>query len=259
MNLAAFLLVFRVCQALTVHGTVQQLTGLIGSTESLHVPLIVHENCRTKLPSGGVLQNVTLVTLNYSLVDFTYGKNPPEFPQRMENVTSLQALIYNSVQFGGLTFLEDALEKISDRGFDAFVYILSGDESWNSWLALRVWRTKYCPVPTYFLKASDASQNSIFLQNSDGEYVVSDLDFDANAVVSLIRSPAYILGITVPAYILAIVIASISSLKLYRSGFPYNQSNGSLLCCIGSFYSLLMSKVMNYVFGSNIGSSYSNI
>jgi hypothetical protein len=227
--------------SLTVIGLVWGSSGVITNLPSDHASMVLYENCRPKLPPENVIRNVTLVPLNYSLIEFTYGHNPPEFPRRVENGTGLHALVFDAISLKRPNYLEDAIRKVSERGFDALVMTSLGDQTWISWNALRSWRTKDCAVPTYFITSKLKNYSALF-SNADGENAVANLDFESNAVVEFIKTPAYILGVLVPSYIIAVIVGSISVLKLYRSGFPFIRNAASCLCCAGCLSSLIMSK-----------------
>jgi hypothetical protein len=243
LTLLLWLALVGTAQCLTVHSVVQPSTGSIVSFPAGDVSYstLLYENCRLKLPAGGVMRNVTLVSLNYSMVEFTYG-NPPNFPQRIQNGTDLQAIVFDANSLEAPTFYEDAIQSVANRGFDALIIRGTGDETWNSLSALRFWRNRNCAVPTFIMPNQSGNLSLIFHYDDAGDYLVADLDFRANAMVTLINSTAYILGVSIPAYVLAIMIGVISVLKLYRSGFPYIRNTGTYLCCLGCVLCVLICK-----------------
>jgi hypothetical protein len=113
----------------------------------------------------------------------------------------------------------------------------SHDFTYLSYLTLRYYKRSDCPVPFYVITEDKVSQT---LQNFSN--VIVQMDFEDNWVSQFVRTPGYVIGVTIPAYTVSILLFGFSSVKLYHSGFPKIRNTGTALCLLGIFLSILMCK-----------------
>jgi hypothetical protein len=176
-------------QSLTITGT-SSSPNFTGS----YIPTIVEQNCYYQAAAVSTSEFL-LVRLNYSIRNL--GKN--EYPSRVIGVNvSMQALYYDLGEFPvDLAYIEDFYDIVKAHGFDALVIrLVYGDLSFYSWGALRFWKKKDCVTPT-FLILDDAVSNE-FKSNLE---VFSKLDFEDNHAITFIKSPGYIIGVSLPSFL----------------------------------------------------------
>jgi hypothetical protein len=235
MNMIVFTIyllfgVLRDVRAITITGTTSS-----SNVSGTYIPTIIQQNCYDQAIAV-TSSEFLLVHLNYSIVKL----DTIQYPFRVSGANvSLQALYYDLEEFpADLAYIEEFYPSVQDHGFDALVLrVINGDFSFYSWGALRFWKKRDCAVPTFIIL--DDSLTKAMKNNS---LVYAKLDFEENHVITFIKSPAYIIGVTLPSILVAIALFVVSAFKLYRTGFPFIRNTGTLLCLLGVASSIVMCK-----------------
>jgi hypothetical protein len=230
--------------------------SLIASVEGVNVSLfqqpiqittLVQQTCASK---AAVLQgkDVTLVNLNYTVLDFM--KNSNEYPSIDSNSNFSQALFYDVSQHKDfVSYYEDLGDSVALRGFDAIVVRgeVNQDLSYLSWLTLRFYKRKQCSAPVFLIlddRVGQAFQNFSKL--------LVRLDYEENWVSRFVRTPGYIIGVSIPSYTVAILLFGTSAFKLYHSGFPRVFNSGITLCLLGLSLAIVICKFLSSLLNADL-------
>eukprot|EP00475_Leptophrys_vorax_P000764 TRINITY_DN10419_c0_g1_i1.p1 TRINITY_DN10419_c0_g1~~TRINITY_DN10419_c0_g1_i1.p1 ORF type:complete len:477 (+),score=104.26 TRINITY_DN10419_c0_g1_i1:47-1477(+) len=210
--------------------------------ESNHsIPTVIQENCQVKA-AALYHQQFQVVGLNCSMAQFIqspFSNHQQDSSSSSSYSDSGTALYYDTERFPNFPgYVEDPLPFIAQAGFDALILRSSSkdyDLTSVSFNALRFWRSRECPVPLYFI-LDDAISQALSKNTS----VHVQMDYQENYVKTFIRSPAYIIGVSIPNYAVALTLFITSCFKLSRTGFPQVVNSATLLCILGALLAISM-------------------